>query len=75
MGPVGLLDPPAVSTALPVQPLTVNVLFAAVAVKFAIVIPLKLIDIPSVVVSDVSDSVKLAFLLAIKPSSCCFPPL
>ena len=54
----------SVSDPLPVQPLTVNVLPALVAVRLAVVMPLRPSDMPSVDDSEVLVSVKLALLLA-----------
>ena len=54
----------SVSDPLPVQPLTVNVLPALVAVRLAVVMPLRPSAMPSVEESDVLVSVKLALLLA-----------
>ena len=54
-----------VSEPLPVQPLTVNVLPLLVAVRLAVVMPVKPSDMPSVDDSEVLVRVKPALLLAV----------
>src|SRR5271157_2196062 len=61
---VTMPDAVSVSDPLPVQALTVNVLLELVAVRLAVVIPLKPSDMPSVEDSELLARVKLALLLA-----------